>query len=720
MQLSIGSKLALGIGTVMGLFFISGIAVYWQAGHINDLITIMSESDEPTVNATYAMETDLAETGLALKSYLHRPSLDVLERLREEENDFRKSYAAYSEVARSAEAKRLGEQVEQAYSQYMAIATKLIRFHDQQAASLKSYFRLEQSLYDLLEQRIKTLFNLSDPSTSPKLKTILEMKIKIYQLGLDLNNFLRSHDPQHETRTKEDTREFSKFLDDYQALKLTAQEERWVTELRRSFDDTMGLVSQLIGLEKYKQDSLTESVKARLTVNKLLDEKLQQHTQNTLAETRQTLLDIGERSVFLMFMLLFVALLVSVAAGVITNRSISRPLQQLLAAIEAMGQGDLSWRVTLTSNGEVAQLAQAFNRMAEDLQRTTVSRAYVEGIIRSMGESLIVVSSDGVIETANPAACVLLGYRETELVGSPFSRLLAEWPKLVEQIMAGAVHDYEAEYRTKDGRYIPILFSADRMPLSESDGTAVVCVALDITELKRSRHALAESRERLRELARHLNATIEADRSRIAREIHDQLGQAMTGLKLDLGWLGRKLEQGLSGVDSSVRDRIGTMSRLIDDTIRTVRRVATELRPAVLDDLGLGPALETLAEQFTERSGVTCETDFPEQITLASQQATALYRIAQEALTNVSRHANATWVKLQLSAEQNTVILEIADNGGGISTERMTGRRSLGLLGMQERANELGGEVAIDSKRGEGTTVRVKIPLTPAAIKALQ
>jgi signal transduction histidine kinase len=286
--------------------------------------------------------------------------------------------------------------------------------------------------------------------------------------------------------------------------------------------------------------------------------------------------------------------------------------------------------------------------------------------------------------------------------------------------MAGAVHDYEAEYRTKDGRYIPILFSADRMPLSESDGTAVVCVALDITELKRSRHALAESRERLRELARHLNATIEADRSRIAREIHDQLGQAMTGLKLDLGWLGRKLEQGLSGVDSSVRDRIGTMSRLIDDTIRTVRRVATELRPAVLDDLGLGPALETLAEQFTERSGVTCETDFPEQITLASQQATALYRIAQEALTNVSRHANATWVKLQLSAEQNTVILEIADNGGGISTERMTGRRSLGLLGMQERANELGGEVAIDSKRGEGTTVRVKIPLTPAAIKALQ
>jgi CHASE3 domain sensor protein len=285
MQLSIGSKLALGIGTVMGLFFISGIAVYWQAGHINDLITIMSESDEPTVNATYAMETDLAETGLALKSYLHRPSLDVLERLREEENDFKKSYAAYYEVARTAEAKRLGEQVEQAYSQYIAIATKLIRFHDQQAALLKSYFSLEQSLYDLLEQRIKTLFNLSDPSTSPKLKTILEMKIKIYQLGLDLNNFLRNHDPQHEARTKEDAREFSKFLDDYQALKLTAQEERWVTELRRSFDDTMGLVSQLIGLEKYKQDSLTESVKARLTVNKLLDEKLQQHTQNTLAET---------------------------------------------------------------------------------------------------------------------------------------------------------------------------------------------------------------------------------------------------------------------------------------------------------------------------------------------------------------------------------------------------------------------------------------------------
>ncbi|MCK7579258.1 MAG: PAS domain S-box protein [Chromatiales bacterium] len=192
-----------------------------------------------------------------------------------------------------------------------------------------------------------------------------------------------------------------------------------------------------------------------------------------------------------MLVLLFVALLVSVAAGVITSRSISRPLQQLLAAIEAMGQGDLSWRVMVTSNGEVAHLAQAFNRMAEDLQRTTVSRVYIEGIIRSMSESLIVVSSDGVIETANPAACALLGYRETELVGSPFSRLLAEWPKLAKLIIAGAVHDYETAYRTKDGRDIPILFSADRMPLSESDGTAIVCVALDITELKRSRQALA-------------------------------------------------------------------------------------------------------------------------------------------------------------------------------------------------------------------------------------
>ncbi|MCK7579259.1 MAG: sensor histidine kinase [Chromatiales bacterium] len=162
------------------------------------------------------------------------------------------------------------------------------------------------------------------------------------------------------------------------------------------------------------------------------------------------------------------------------------------------------------------------------------------------------------------------------------------------------------------------------------------------------------------------------------------------------------------------------MSRLIDDTIRTVRRVAMELRPAVLDDLGLGPALEALAEQFTERSGVACETDFPAQITLTSQQSTALYRIAQEALTNVSRHASATRVKLQLSAEQNAVILEIVDNGRGISPERITGRRSLGLLGMQERATELGGEVTIDSKRGEGTTVRVKIPLTPAVICGIE
>ena len=254
-----------------------------------------------------------------------------------------------------------------------------------------------------------------------------------------------------------------------------------------------------------------------------------------------------------------------------------------------------------------------------------------------------------------------------------------------------------------------MLLYADRLNLIDGSGAAVVCVALDMTELKRSRQDLAESRERLRELARYLNATVEAERARMAREVHDQLGQAMTSLKLDLHWLGRKLDQAPDD-DRSVDDRFKAMSQLVDDTIRMVRKVAMDLRPAVLDDLGLGPALEELAEQFAERNGIASAVDLRTEVPLTKTQSTALYRIAQEALTNVSRHARASRVALRLAATSHTVSLEIHDNGRGITPAEIAAPYSLGLLGMQERARELDGTVALEGKPGEGTVVRVVVP----------
>jgi signal transduction histidine kinase len=287
------------------------------------------------------------------------------------------------------------------------------------------------------------------------------------------------------------------------------------------------------------------------------------------------------------------------------------------------------------------------------------------------------------------------------------------------------VHDLETHYRTRDGRVVPVLLYADRVVVADGRGPAIVCVALDMTELVRSREQLARSRERLRALARHLNATVEAERTAIAREVHDQLGQALTCVKLDVHRLRDELVRADPEVAARVRPRIAAMSEIIDESVRTVRKVATDLRPAALDDLGLGAALEALAERFGERTGIRCVVEEADAAPLSPGQSTALYRIAQEALTNVARHAQATRVALRLRAEAGAVVLEIDDDGRGITPSEVAAAHSLGVLGMQERAHEQGASLLIDGAAGRGTTVRVELaleavpaPAAPAAIVA--
>ena len=710
-RLTIESKLALGIGSILGFLMLNATAIYFAAERVNGLVTAMSRMDEPASMAAQQMETDLAETGLALKTFLQNPSPEAIESLRNGEKQFRKSQAAYRAAAPTSEAKRLGDHVERAYAQYLAMGEELIRLSEQHAASLENHLRLERSLHDLLQRRTRFLTGSADASAK---LAVLDLGLNAHKLGLDLIGFLRSRDPHSEARVHQSARDFAEILDRYHASGLGPEEERWAAELRRVFADAVAQMAQLIEQEKRKQSAWTGAIGARLAVDALLDDELQEHLRFSLAKTKQELLDAGRQSVFLVLVMLLTAVLASVAAGVATARSIARPLRHLLSVVEATGRGDLTRQVAVTSNDEVGQIARAFNRLAEDLRRTTVSRAYVEGVVRGMTESLVVVSTDGAIETVNPAVCALLGHRETELVGRPFDAVVADWPALAGQAAKALVHDHETEYRTKDGRRVPVLFSADRLHLGDRDA-GFVCVALDMTELNRSREELAASREHLRELAGHLNTSIEADRARIAREVHDQLGQAMTGFKFDLHWLGRRLEHLPGGAEAALGERIAAMSRLVDDTIRVVRRIATELRPAVLDDLGLGPALEILAEQFRARTGIACEADLRTEAFLTSRQATALYRCAQEALTNVARHAGAGEVRLLLRAEVGSVLLDITDDGRGMERGWTTAQGSLGLLGMRERARELGGTVAVESAPGKGTTVRISVPLAPEA-----
>jgi two-component system, NarL family, sensor histidine kinase UhpB len=226
-------------------------------------------------------------------------------------------------------------------------------------------------------------------------------------------------------------------------------------------------------------------------------------------------------------------------------------------------------------------------------------------------------------------------------------------------------------------------------------------------ERRRAQERLKKSHEQLRALSVYLQHVREDERIRISRQVHDELGQALTGLKMDLYWLASRLPKQLR----AVREKTKTMSAHIDSTIQTVRRISTELRPGILDDLGLVPALEWQAAEFQKRNGIKCEvvSEVAEPI-LEEELNTAFFRIFQESLTNVVRHANARRVDVRLWEQDGNLLMEIRDNGRGISESDWTNTRSIGVLGMRERASLLGGELTITGVPEQGTTVSVRIP----------
>lgn len=241
--------------------------------------------------------------------------------------------------------------------------------------------------------------------------------------------------------------------------------------------------------------------------------------------------------------------------------------------------------------------------------------------------------------------------------------------------------------------------------------TPAVTRALSETEQRRNREQAEEnlrrSHDQLRALTGHLQSVREEERTRIAREVHDELGQALTGLKIDLSWLSGKLRN-----SRALQRKVKAMVGQVDATIHTVRRIATELRPGVLDSLGLAAAIEWQAAEFQERTGIRCEMKIEVTETIWERNfSTACFRIFQETLTNIIRHANATRVEVRLAQDEHALILTVRDNGRGITEREVADAKSIGLTGMMERAAQVNGKISFDGVFGEGTTVTVRVPL---------
>ncbi|HKO96499.1 MAG TPA: PAS domain S-box protein, partial [Pyrinomonadaceae bacterium] len=336
---------------------------------------------------------------------------------------------------------------------------------------------------------------------------------------------------------------------------------------------------------------------------------------------------------------------------------------------------------------------------------------------------MIAVMADmkGDITFCNDYLLRLTGWKREETIGRNWYEMFlpegekAKVSKLLDRVepTGEVVVHMENEIKTRSGERRLVMWT--NTTLRGLDGQVIGVAALgdDITERKAAEGQLKSSTAQLRALSARLQSAREEEGTRIAREIHDELGSALTGLKWDLERIDKALPEAENGGEiHSVHQRILTMTGLVDTTINTVRRISSELRPGVLDNLGLIPAIEWHAQQVQERTGIICSVDsLIEHVDLNREQTTAVFRIFQEAMTNVLRHAQATKVTIIIEEDDGEFIVEIKDNGRGITESERSGIHSLGLVGMRERANSVGGKVQINRVAGKGTAVIVRLPI---------
>ena len=345
------------------------------------------------------------------------------------------------------------------------------------------------------------------------------------------------------------------------------------------------------------------------------------------------------------------------------------------------------------------------------------SEARLRGILDSAMDAIITVDSRQHIVLFNRAAEEVFGCPRDQAIGAPLAWFIPErfrhaHTDLVRRFgEMGTTSRRMGEQRIvmglrRNGEEFPI--DASISQIGEQGERFYTVILRDVTERTRAERALRDSREEIRNLALAASSAREQEKSRIARELHDELGQALTALKIDVGWLREEL--GESRPD--VMGKLAAMQVLLDGTVAAARRISADLRPLMLDDLGLVAACEWLAHNFQLRTGKRCEMVLGAgDLDLADPYATAVFRVLQESLTNVAKHAEASQVEVTLERSGDTVNLTVRDNGRGFATGEPRKQGSYGLVGLRERAHLLGGEVRVESAPGQGTFIEMRLPI---------
>ena len=404
------------------------------------------------------------------------------------------------------------------------------------------------------------------------------------------------------------------------------------------------------------------------------------------------------------------------------------------------------------SNKELLARVQSMVRIKRAEDALQASEMRYRRLFETAQDGVLILNAEtGQIDDVNPFLIDMLGYTYEEFVGKKlweigaFKNTEKSKAALTELQHKGYVRYEDLPLATKDGREIDVEFVSNTYPVNHHK--VIQCNVRDITdriqaekELQKAHDELEkrvvertaqlveankslkeeiakrtiigdelkESRERLRNLTKHLQKIREQERASLSRELHDELGQSLTGMKMDIRWIERRLPE----ESTSILERLHSTITLIDEAIRSVQRISMALRPPALDDFGLSEAIKLVLTNFEKKANFTCTfISTPQQIVVNREISTEVFRICQEALTNIARHADAKHVAVLLQNTGDKLIMEVKDDGRGITKKEIMDRTSLGLTGMRERAYSVEGNLTIMGMKGKGTILTLSVPL---------
>lgn len=337
-------------------------------------------------------------------------------------------------------------------------------------------------------------------------------------------------------------------------------------------------------------------------------------------------------------------------------------------------------------------------------------------LLKNTNDGIAIADETGRFVYANYRFLEMLGYPEEEIIGHESGKFVQEeekkrWSEQTTGLRKAGAKRAEVIWNKNDQSRLFTLISSSTVYDEKRKSRGILLVITDITERRLAEQELNRSREELRNLSRHIQTVREEESKRISRKIHDELGQALTAIKMDLAWLVHKFPK--EYIDQRpINEKIESMSELLDKIIQSTQKISAELRPGLLDDLGLVPAIEWQIQDFQSRTAIPCRVklDVPE-LELDPDRSTAVFRVFQEALINIVRHAGASRVKIRLTKREEELELRISDNGIGIEKEKIFSPDSLGLIGMRERLRFFNGELMIVGRPKKGTDLKIRIPL---------